>query len=116
MKLFELVKKLNLKVCAGEAKLTNEISGGYCGDLLSDVMANSQAGNIWITMQVHLNIVAVASLKEHAAIILVNDREPNADTLQKAVDEKIPILTSSLSSFELVGRIYSLGIGKNEEC
>lgn len=114
MKLEELVKIFALNVKSGEENLGKEITGGYCGDLLSDVMANSKAGNIWITMQVHLNIVAVASLKEHSAIILVNNREPNEDTLKKAIDEKIPMLTSGLTAFELAGKLYALGIGKSE--
>lgn len=114
MKLDELVKTLAVKIHSGKENLSKEITGGYCGDLLSDVMANSQAGNVWITMQVHLNIVAVASLKEHSAIILVNNREPNEDTLKKAIEEKISILTSELTAFELAGKLYELGIGKSE--
>lgn len=114
MKLEELVKIFAVKIHSGKENLTKEITGGYCGDLLSDVMANSKAGNVWITMQVHLNIVAVASLKEHAAIILVNNREPNEDTLKKAIEEKISILTSELTAFELAGKLYDLGIGKSE--
>jgi len=113
MKLSELVELANLKVKCGNEHLGREITGGYCGDLLSDVMANSKNGNIWITMQVHLNIVAVSVLKEHSAIILVNSRQPNEDTLKKAVEENIPILVSDLPAFELAGKIGSFGIGKN---
>ena len=103
-----IVKTLNLRIRSGENKLKAEIRGGYTGDLLSDVMGNSKAGNIWITRQVHQNIVAVASLKEHAGIILVQGCEPAKDTLDKAIKEGIPILVSDLSAFELTGRIYNL--------
>lgn len=116
MKLFELKEKLGLQVKTGENKLNTEISGGYVSDLLSDVIANAEKGNIWVTLQLHVNIVAVAVLKELAAIVIVQNREPNEETLRKANEENIPILTSSLSAFELVGKIYSLGIGKNEKC
>lgn len=103
-----IVKALDLKVrCAGES-LTNIVKGGYTGDLLSDVMANTNEGDVWITRQVHQNIVAVASLKEHAGIILINSCEPNPDTLEKADREKIPIMVSNLSAFELSGRIFKL--------
>ncbi|MFH1563536.1 MAG: DRTGG domain-containing protein [Nitrospirota bacterium] len=108
MKLKEIVKELNLEVKIGNDWLDTEITGGYASDLLSDVMANAQKGNIWITLQIHQNIVAVASLKEIAGIILVNGRSPEEDTLQKARQEKIPILISKLSTFELVGRLYQL--------
>ena len=108
MDLESIVKALNLKIRSGEDKLKTEIQGGYTGDLLSDVMGNSKEGDIWITRQVHQNIVAVASLKEHAGIILVQDSEPAKDTLEKALKEGIPIMISDLSAFEVTGRIYGL--------
>lgn len=108
MDLESIVKALNLKIRSGEDNLKTEIQGGYTGDLLSDVMGNSKEGDIWITRQVHQNIVAVASLKEHAAIILVQGSEPAKDTLEKAIKEGIPIMISDLSAFEVTGRIYDL--------
>lgn len=108
MDLESIVKALNLKIRSGEDKLKTEIQGGYTGDLLSDVMGNSKEGDIWITRQVHQNIVAVASLKEHAGIILVQDCEPAKDTLEKAIKEGVPIMISDLSAFEVTGRIYDL--------
>ena len=103
-----IAKKLNLKIMSASDNLKNNVTGGYTGDLLSDVMANSHEGYIWITRQVHQNIVAVASLKEHAGIILINSCEPTQETLEKARQEKIPIMISSLSAFELTGKIYNL--------
>jgi hypothetical protein len=103
-----IVEAFSLKVRSAADNLKKNISGGYTGDLLSDVMANSHEGDIWITRQVHQNIVAVASLKDHAGIILVNSCEPAKDTLEKAVLENIPIMVSDLSAFELTGKIYNL--------
>ncbi|MEW6607970.1 MAG: serine kinase [bacterium] len=110
MKLKEIVEKLNLEVKSAPEMLDKEVTGGYVSDLLSDVMANAREGNIWVTLQIHQNIVAVASLKEIRGIILVNNRQPDEDTLQKAIHEKIPILVSKLSTFELVGKLYQLPI------
>jgi hypothetical protein len=103
-----IAKELNLKVMSASDKMKNTVTGGYTGDLLSDVMANSHEGDIWITRQVHQNIVAIATLKEHAGIILVNSCEPAKDTLEKALQENVPILISNLPAFELTGRIYNL--------
>lgn len=109
MTLETLVEKLGLKCkCCWEKLKTTEIRGGYAGDLLSDVMANSQQGNVWVTRQVHLNIVAVASLKEHAGIVIVQGANPEKDTIDKATREGIPIMVSDLPEFELVGKIYQL--------
>lgn len=103
-----IARELNLKVISASGRMKNIITGGYTGDLLSDVMANSHEGDIWITRQVHQNIVAVATLKEHAGIILVNSCEPAKDTLEKAIAENVPLLISNLPAFELTGKIYSL--------
>lgn len=108
MDLESVVKALNLKVRSGEDKLKAEVLGGYTGDLLSDVMANSKEGDIWITRQIHQNIVAVAGLKEHAGIIIVHGSEPAKDTLEKAIKGSVPIMVTDLPCFEITGKIYAL--------
>ena len=110
VKLLEIKNAFNLQVAGGEEYLEREVTGGYMGDLLSDVMANAQKGNIWVTRQAHPNIVAVAVLRMLSAVIIVNNRKPEAETVQKAVKEKLPIMTTELPAFELVGRLYQLGI------
>ncbi|WP_372775898.1 DRTGG domain-containing protein [Mangrovibacterium sp.] len=108
MKVSEIIERLELKVISGERGLDREISGGYVSDLLSDVMGNAREGQIWITLQVHQNVMAIASLKDLAAVILVKDLKANENTIQHSNDEQIPILSSSLSTFELAGRLYAL--------
>ena len=112
MKLNEVAKKLDLTVCCPGMGVNDEVTGGYVGDLLSDVIANSKAGNVWMTMQVHVNIVAVAVLKELSTIVLVNGKMPAEDTLKKAIEEKVMILSSKAPAFETAGRLYALGVGK----
>ena len=108
MTLTEIADRIGLKVLAGTAGLGREATGGYAGDLLSDVMAHSQAGQVWITLQGHLNVVAVAVLRELSGIIITGGREPAADTLAKAEAEGLPLLQSELSAFELCGRLHRL--------
>jgi len=110
MRLKEIVEKLGLTVIVGQDKLENEVTGGYASDLLSDVIANSKEGNLWITLQTHQNIIAVATLKELSGIVIVNNREPDEETVKKAEQEKIPLLTSKLTTFELAGKLYELGV------
>lgn len=103
-----IVKNLNLIVRSGSGNLAVEVTGGYVGDLLSDVIANSKKGDIWVTRQVHQNIVAVATLKELAGIVLVDNNEPARETLEKAAQENIPVMVSQVPCFETAGRIYQL--------
>jgi len=113
---FDLVNIFELQVRAGNDQLQEEVTGGYAGDLLSDVIAHSRQGNIWITIQTHPNIVAVATMKELSGIILTGGREPDQDTVQKAEEERIPLLVSPLLTFELVGRLYQKGISGMSPC
>ncbi len=110
MNLADLVKSLKLKTFSAPSASDLKVEGGYVSDLLSDVMANSRKDDVWVTMQVHPNIVAVAVLKELAAIVLVNGREPAEETLRQAKEEGVAILGSPLPAFELVGRMYEIGI------
>jgi predicted transcriptional regulator len=112
MKVRDIQSLFNLELAAGSKGLDREVEEGYCGDLLSDVIANCKSGSLWLTIQSHQNILAVAVLKDLAAIILVNDHRPDESTLAKANEEGIPILLSSASSYRLAGEFFSAGIGQ----
>lgn len=104
----DVVKKLNLDVLSGKSHLNKEVTGGYCSDLLSDVMGNASEGDLWITLQVHKNIMAVATLKEIAGIIVVKGLTPDKETLAVSEKEQIPVLSTSESAFEIAGKLYEL--------
>lgn len=110
MKLNDLVKEFELEVKACAGSLDAEVTGGYASDLLSDVLAHAEDGVLWVTLHIHQNIVAVASHKGLAGIVLVQGRQPEKDTIAKAEAEKIPILVTGLPAFELVGRLYKAGV------
>ena len=109
-----VARELGLQPLTTRASLDREVSGGYSGDLLSDVLAHSRKGDLWVTLQAHPNIVAVGSMKELAGIIIVNGRKPDAATVQKAEEEGIPILVTELPAFEVNGRLYALGLRGTE--
>ncbi len=111
MKVKEIVEILNLKVFCGELNLDKDISGGYVSDLLSDVMGNAESGDLWITLQTHKNVMAVASLKDLAAIIVVKGLEPENDMVEQGISEGIPVLGTNLETFEIAGKLYGL-LGK----
>lgn len=90
--------------------LAREAGGGYASDLLSDVMANAQDGDAWITLQRHVNTVAVAQLRSLAAIVIVNGRQPEADVLERAAAHDVAIVTTALTAFDAAGRLYAAGL------
>ncbi len=110
MKLKEIAEAMNFETVTGGAEPNIEINRGYVSDLLSDVIANTQEGDLWITLHIHPNIAAVAGMKELSGIVIINGRRPEKETIDKAEDENIPILVSDLPAFEVIGRLYKLGI------
>ena len=108
MKLKEIAEKLDLEVKVAVDNLGVEVSSGYVSDLLSDVLANSKENDLWITLQIHPNIVAIASMKGLSGIVIINGREPEEDTVKKAEEENISIMVSKMTAFELSGKLYAL--------
>jgi len=108
MKVSEIVEKLNLRVFSGNEGIENEITNGYTSDLLSDVMGHADAGNAWVTLQTHKNVMAIASLKDLAAVILVKNFEPEADMAAQSNEEGIPVLGTSEEAFAISGKLYNL--------
>lgn len=124
MRLRELVRVLDLEelttalapadeMCGediGEESDDADITQGYASDLLSDVLANAPTGGVLVTLQVHLNVIAVASHAGLRAVIFSCGRRPDDDVVQRAGDEGLSLFTSAADTFELVGRLYELGL------
>lgn len=108
MNIREVVKTLSLEVKTTKGDLEHTVTGCYISDLLSDVMANAREGEVWITLQTHPNIVAVAALKNLSGIIITNNRTPEEETMKKAEDERIIIAVSPSSTFEVGGMLYKM--------
>lgn len=106
MKIADLVAELKLTVYSGGKGLVREIKGGYVSDLLSDVMGNAQEGQVWVTLQTHKNVLAVASLKDLAGIILVKGAKPDQDTIIKSDEEDIPVMGTDDDTFIIAGKLY----------
>ena len=110
MNLKAIVDALGLRVAAGAERLEMEVTGGYTSDLLSCAMAGANKGDIWVTLQGHLNVVAVASLNELAAVIVTEGKPVAAETASKAEEEGVALLQTSLTSYQVIGRLWDLGV------
>ena len=84
---------------------------GYSCDLLSWVMAHGREGMAWVTVQTHMNVIAVASLHDMSCVIIPEGIHVESDVLEKASEEGISVLSSELTAFEICGRLAATGIG-----
>jgi hypothetical protein len=87
-----------------------DIKGVFVSDMLSDVMAGAKSGNLWLTVQTHKSIIPAANLVDVSAVIITSGKQVPQDTIDLAGKYKIAILSTTLPTFELVGKLYSLGL------
>ena len=117
MTLDEMAEELQLTNLAAPRDGGREVTGGYASDLLSCVMARAGAGNVWITLQTHPNIVAVASLLDLACIIVSESpRREHVDqaTIEKAQEEGVALYASPLTTYSIVARLARAGLSGND--
>jgi len=110
MHLKTIINSLNLHNWTPDLDQDISVTRGYISDMMSDVLANTHQGDLWITQQNHQGVVILASLKKIPVILLANSKQPLPEMIKAAKEEGIVILTSSLSAFEVAGRLYQLGL------
>lgn len=113
----DLVQRIPL-ICHNqdlENLLERKVRGGYASDLLSNVMGQAEADSVWVTMQGHQNIIAVAALANIAAVIVAGGTQPEAETIAKANREQILLFSTTEPTFSVIGKLYELGVG-HESC
>ena len=111
MNLQQIIDQLNLTILTESHDFAGiSPTGGYSSDLLSCVMAGAKKGHLWITLQAHLNIVAVAALNDVAAIILTENAQPDAASIAKANQQGIVLLSTPRATYEVNGMLWELGI------
>jgi hypothetical protein len=111
MHLEEIIQKLDLKVLTNPVDFSAiTVSSGYCSDLLSCVMTGAEPDGLWITLMAHGNIVAVAALLDLAAIIITENAQPDDDTIEKANEKEVILLSTKASNYHLIGQLWELGL------
>src|SRR5512145_1135716 len=107
MNLQQIIDELDLTVLTEPRDFTDVTpTGGYSSDLLSCVMAGAKKGNLWITLQAHLNIVAIAALNEVAAIVITENAQPDAVSIAKANQQGVILLSTAQPTYEINGKLW----------
>jgi hypothetical protein len=110
MKLNDIRRELDLRPLTPEVEGDRDVEWGHASDLLSDVLANAPDRGVLVTLQVHLNVIAVALHAELAAVIFSSGLVPEESVRAKAAAEGLALFSSRQTTFDVVGRLYALGI------
>ena len=108
MKIKEFADKLGLISLTGEETLQKDVMKVYACDLLSWVMSHASNKDAWVTVQTHVNIVAVAVLLEIPCIIIPEGINVEEATLKKASEENIAILKTNMDAYEICWRSHEI--------
>lgn len=103
----ELAKAIGMENLTGKGG-DREVTGAYACDLLSRVMAGCREGDAWITVQTHLNVIAVATLSEPSCIIIPEGIKVQEETIRKAGEGNIALLASEMKAYEICWKIHRL--------
>lgn len=114
MQLKTIVEKLNLVQATNLQVPEVDVQTGYVSDLLSNVMGQAAENYIWVTMQGHPNIAAIASLLSLSCIVVAGGAGIDQETIERANENEVLIFKTNHSSFEITGQLYSLGVKGHE--
>lgn len=113
MNLQTIIEALNLKILTEPQDFANAVPhSGYASDMLSCVLAGAKSHDLWITLQSHANVVAVAAMLDLSAVILTENVQPDAEVLARANQQGVTLLSTTLTTYEIAGRLWELGLQK----
>ncbi len=115
MKVSDLMTLIEARNLTADVAPDREVTCGYVCDLLSWVMAHGEEGMAWVTVQTHLNVVAVAALAEMACVVLPESIDMPEAILEKASSEGLCVLKSPLSAYAICGRMMEKGVPEKAE-
>ncbi len=87
-----------------------QITRAHASDLLSDVLANAPAGGLLLTIQVHMNVVAVAVHAGLAGVVFTSGMKPDDTVIGKAAEENIRLYATKECTFDVAGKLFALGV------
>jgi len=107
----EICAAIGARAVTDGKTLSHEVKCGCVGDLLSWVMAHGGEGMAWVTVQTHMNVIAVATLHDMSCVIIPENAQCPQDVIDKANEEGVAILYSEKTAFEICGIMYARGVG-----
>jgi predicted transcriptional regulator len=110
MKVSDVISITSGKLLNPDIDLDREIKGGCGADLMSDVLASIQPEAVLLTGLSNPQVIRTAQMADVAAIVLVRGKSPPQETLDLAIQERIPLISSPYGMFELCGRLHRAGM------
>ena len=114
MKISEIARLLEAKVCCCEELLDNEVCSACGSDMMSDVLAYVKNQAVLMTGLVNPQVIRTAEMMDMRCIVFVRGKEPSDAMVELAADAGIVVLTSAKRMFEACGILFTNGLGKTE--
>jgi hypothetical protein len=115
MNLQELLRIIEGDLIIPNVEPTREIKGGCGADLMSDVLASIQPEAVLLTGLCNPQVIRTAQMADVAAIVLVRGKQPPQETVDLAIREKIPLISTPFGMFEVCGRLHQAGLPSLEK-
>jgi hypothetical protein len=112
MTLPQIAQRLDLTLLNPQVSFdsSREVGLAHASDLLSDVLANAPGGGLLLTIQVHMNVIAVSLHAGLSGVVFTSGLSPEEAVREKAAAEGLPLFATRESTFELAGKLYALGL------
>lgn len=110
MTIAELIEKTGAKALTKSISMDREVKSCYTCDLLSWVMAHGKPDMAWVTVQTHMNVIAVATLHDMSCVVIPENGKIPEDVALKAEEEGIAVVSAPMTAFELCGVLYANGV------
>ncbi len=106
----QIIEHLKLEPVSSAQEIDRPVAGGYATDLLSCAMKSAKRDDLWVTLQSHLNVVAVASLLNLAGVIITEGHRPDPETIARADKEGVTLMVTSKTTYTVIGELTVLGV------
>lgn len=111
MNLRQISEQLNLTLLTNSLSFDEiPVESAYASDLLSCVMAGAKPTCVWVTLQAHMNVIAVATLLEISAVIISEGAVPEPAVIQKANEQGVTLFSSPETSYTICGQLWEMGV------
>ena len=114
MKISEIARILEAKVCYGEDMLDTEIRSACASDMMSDVLAFVKDQALLISGLCNPQVIRTADMMDIKCVVFVRGKRPDEAVVSRAREKGIVAVCSKLRMYSACGILYNNGLDMGE--